>query len=119
MTRSIVLLATLALVIVSSASAAKLPANRYWTTVQANAAVIAQARVGTCTPAGCPFGRPRADFAGVTYPVMTASCSGMSGFAAGGGYARFICSFAAINDMTSGRLEVRTAGATTIRWKRI
>lgn len=98
----------------STADAAKLPASYYWTAAKANAAVVAQATVTQCLPGSCPPGTI------TRHSVSAARCAGLPGFGiASGRYSRFRCAFDTTNDWTHGHLEVRTAGPTLIRWKRL
>lgn len=119
MTRTIVLLAALALLTsASAASASKLPASRYWTTAQAQAAVVAQARIQYCSIRSCVNGESVIG-AGTPEPFAPryAQCRGV-GNVVKGKFHEFACAWQMVNDIASGKLEVFTANATKIRWKR-
>lgn len=124
MTKTIVLLA--ALTFIATAAAKPLPAARYWTAAQANAAVVKQATVPFCRVLFCVSDangilHPRSDPTAPTPPVtiQSATCVGTAGFSRAGRYQRFTCAYVATGDVVEGKLLVFTASGTAIRWKRV
>jgi hypothetical protein len=95
----------------------------YWSSAQATAAMMAQAKTPLCKvdpnePGFCVNGQPvPGQESRVAVGHAGSTCSGEPAYAKSGLYSRFICQLQGANGVGHWTLEVLTSGPTTIRWR--